>query len=536
MAGKGIKKSQSNFEKMKREMITKKQLADMQQIPESLRTISINDHEAHVVENEIVERLVEKVQQNEQLELVVFQIDEEEFAIRISNVKEIIRVPSMTNMPNSSQHIKGLCSLRGMLLPVIDCKKMFGMADDNYGESSRIIVIDFQGKKVGLLSDKVTEVISIEESDIQSPPSTLRSIDGEIINGIFMLNSGRRAVILLDSDKIIKFSNLEVAKKQQLAASVDYKSSENDEHNHEQIVVFTMDTEEFGLYINDIKEIIRLSDVIKVPHAPNYIEGMLSVRNQLLPILNLSKLLGMNYSKHNEDNRIIIIDNGCSSFGVVVDKVSRVIGVHKKLFKESSQIARSSLIKGIFNLDEGSRQIMMLDPRKLMSIEDKKSIMDIHPRTAVEEKNSFSHAKANDFVHIVIFKIGYQEYAVEINQAQEIRNLNELTKLPGAPSFITGMVNLRESILPILNLRENFIDQDTGSDNASKYLVVNFRDKKIGILVDSASEVLRCLKINLEEASEVIDGSDNYISKIVKLNEGKRIVLILNLKEILSFM
>jgi len=192
MAGKSSKKNRGNFEKIKREMAVKKQKAETQQNPGIAKADTENNdlmtrpstdcpvqgqgkYIEAVIENidkgkngsisgkEVEKDIVEKVQQDEKkniidtkkIELVVFRVDEEEFALRISNIKEIIRVPSMTKVPNAPQYITGLCGLRGDLLPVIDSRKLFGMPDQEFNESSRIIVADIHGKKVGLVSDKV---------------------------------------------------------------------------------------------------------------------------------------------------------------------------------------------------------------------------------------------------------------------------------------------------------------------------------------------------------------------------------------------
>lgn len=578
MAGRSSKKSKDNFEKIKREMAVKKQKAETQQNlgiakadteNDDLMTRSGTDCPMQD-QNECIEAVIEnidkgesdsltgkevekdialKVQQDEKeniidtkkIELVVFRVDEEEFALRISNIKEIIRVPSMAKVPNAPQYITGLCSLRGDLLPVIDSRKLFGMPDQEFNESSRIIVADIHGKKVGLVSDKVSEVINVEEAAVKEPPASIKGIDGGVINGILILNDGKRVVMILDAEKIIKVGNLDSAANQQRTSVENLTGSETKEDEEEQIVIFNIGIGEYAFNINYVKEIIRLPDVMKVPNTASYIEGVFSIRNQLLAVINPGRLLGINCKQPDEYSRVVIINNGSFSYGVIVDKVSHVVRVQKELFKESSRIANYSgteFVKGIFNLNNGKRLVMMLEPHKLISLEEVKGVLDVDHKKTVNDKSLYAGEADNNLEHVVVFKLGEEEYGIEINNVQEINRMSEITHFPGAPVFIAGMVDLRGDIIPILNLRRLFAVHDSDSYNASKFLVVEFGNKRIGILIDSASEVLRFSKAYLEEAPEVFKGNDqdSYIDKIAKLNDGKRIVLILNLSTLLSFM
>jgi len=549
MAGKSSKKGQNNFEKMKREMTAKKEKAKIQQ--------KLDDF---IVEKEFEEGIVEKVHQydkvynkdqqgdviqqdhkkgikeSNKIEIVVFRVGEEEFALKISNIKEIIRITAMINIPNKPNYIAGLCNLRNALMPVIDSRKLFGMPEKEFEESSRIIVADIHGKKVGLVSDKVSEVINIDEADIKEPPGSIKENDEGMISSILILNNGKRVVMLLDAEKIIKVGHINVMENKQHIDEQNLNVLETKEDEEEQLVIFNIGIGEYAFNINSVKEIIRLPDIMKVPNVPSYIEGVLAIRNQLLATVNLGKLLDVNYKELDEYSRVVIINNGSFSFGIIVDRVSNVIRVQKKLFKENSHIGNNSYLKGIFNLDGGKRLIMVLEPHKLISLEEIEGISDVNHKKTANDQSSDVGEEDDNFEHIVIFRLGDEEYGIEINNVQEINIMSEITRFPSAPIFIAGMVNLRGEIIPILNLRKMFTAHDSVAYDAGKILVVESQNRRIGIMIDSASEVLRFSKRYLEEAPEIFNGNDKYIEKIAKLNDGNRIVLILNLKEVLSFM
>jgi len=578
MPGRSSKKSQNNFEKIKREISRKKKTAELQQIPGTSTVEMENTEVKHPLlvdspvqtENERMpaamkkaddakndydtkaefeeRNMVEEVLQDEEkesakdnkIEMVVFRVGEEEFAFILSNVKEIIRVPDMTKVPGAPVYIAGLCSLRGELLPVIDSRKWFGMPDKECNGSSRIIVTDIHGKRVGIISDKVSEVLSTEEIYIKEPPESIRGIDGGVINGILVLDNGKRIIMILDAEKIVKAGEFDSHANYQKGLSKMELAGSNTKVEEEQIIVFALGNEEYAVNINDVKEIIRLPSIMKVPDTANYIEGVISIRNHLLAVINLGKLLNVNCKEPDEYSRVVIIDTGSFTYGVIVDRVSEVAHIQKDSFKKHFQIAISKgteFIKGFVNLNNGKRLVMVLETNKIVNFKDLTDICDGGREEAVKDNSMKLNLNDYSIEHIVIFKIANEEYGIRINHVQEINRMSELVRFPGAPAFIDGMVDLRGEVIPILNLRTLFAITDIHSLDSSKFLVIEYQKKKIGILIDSVSEVLRFSKEFLEETPEVISANDKnrYVDSIAKLGDGKRVIQILNLAAVLNF-
>lgn len=562
MAGRGSQ-NKGNIEKIKREMTAKKQKAQKKKQDISIAGVehqdlvsSENDNNRfdeigienfdksmhELVLSKEAEDDAYKEQQDiredtadeKKIKLVVFRIDEEEFAIKVSNIKEIIRIPAITKLPNTPEHIRGLCSLRGSLLPVLDGRKLFGMPDQDFSESSRIIVADIYGKIVGLIADKVLEVINVEEAAVKEPPAGIKGNDGGVIDGILILEDGNRVVMLLAAEKMINVDGLDEAMKQHLAAIDKLTYSEVHDDEEEQIVIFQVGSGEYAFHINYVREIIRLPEIMKVPNTASYVEGVLSLRNELLAVINMGKLLGINSGKPHELSRIIILTNGSCSFGVIVDRVSNVIQVHKKCLKGSGQ--DSKLIKGIYDLNKGKRLIMMLEPQKLISFDEVQEIINADHKK--DHDRAFNIGEADNMNEYVVFRLGEEEYGIKIHNVQEVNRISDITHFPGAPYFIDGMVDLRGDIIPILNLRKMFDLQDFESVNMSKYIVVEYGKRKIGVLVDLVSGVMRFSGENLEEVPEAFKkkGLDCHIERIAKLNDGKRVIMLLDLSTMLNFM
>lgn len=135
---------------------------------------------------------------------------------------------------------------------------------------------------------------------------------------------------------------------------------------------------------------------------------------------------------------------------------------------------------------------------------------------------------------LVIFKLGDEEFGVDILQANEIEKLDQgITRVPKAPSFVEGVINLRGVIVPIVDLRKRFglTVREIGTD--SRVIIVEANNNKVGMIVDAVVEVARVNTSDIEPAPAVTKGIDAYfISGIAKHNN--RLIVLLNLERSLS--
>lgn len=139
------------------------------------------------------------------IQIVCFKIGSEEYGIDILQVQEILKIPKVTKLPKSSRHILGVIDLRGRVIPIIDLGKKFGIIAD-LSNSSRAVVVDIEGKQVGLAIDSVSHVIKVDSGEIEPPPPVVKGISGKYIIGIAKLKTG--FVVILDINQI--FSSEEI--------------------------------------------------------------------------------------------------------------------------------------------------------------------------------------------------------------------------------------------------------------------------------------------------------------------------------------
>lgn len=131
-----------------------------------------------------------------QMQYVEFGIGGENYAISIADINEIIKLQSITEIPNCRHYVKGVINLRGRIVPVLSLRTLFSMEEDEVAKSTRIIVINHRDEALGIMVDKVNKVTTF--SDIQAPPDRVAGISGKYFTGIGLTPSGLVGILKLD--------------------------------------------------------------------------------------------------------------------------------------------------------------------------------------------------------------------------------------------------------------------------------------------------------------------------------------------------
>ncbi len=136
-------------------------------------------------------------------------------------------------------------------------------------------------------------------------------------------------------------------------------------------------------------------------------------------------------------------------------------------------------------------------------------------------------------LQLVTFKLGSEEFGVDILKVQEINKMMNITKIPNAPAFIEGVINLRGKIIPIVDLRKRLGFKDQDYDKSTRIIVVELDGLVLGFIVDSVSEVLRIPENTIEPPPSMVAGIESeYIEGVGKLDD--RLLILLELKKIFT--
>jgi purine-binding chemotaxis protein CheW len=137
----------------------------------------------------------------ERMQMVSFVLDKEEYGVEVLKVREIIRMPSITRVPNTPHYVEGVINLRGKVIPIISLRKRFCLDDAEYDSRTRIMVMDMTNELTGFIVDSVAEVIRITSGEIQpAPPVVSGSIEQEYLSGV--INREDRLLVLLDLERL----------------------------------------------------------------------------------------------------------------------------------------------------------------------------------------------------------------------------------------------------------------------------------------------------------------------------------------------
>ena len=147
--------------------------------------------------------------------------------------------------------------------------------------------------------------------------------------------------------------------------------------------------------------------------------------------------------------------------------------------------------------------------------------------------NINDHVKDSvELLQLVSFKIGSEEFGVDILNVQEINRMITITKVPNSPEFIEGIINLRGRVLPVIHLRVRLGLPKKDFDKDTRIIVVDIDGKTVGFLVDAVSEVLRIPQNITEAPPEIVAGiNSKYITAVGKLED--RLLILLDLNKLL---
>ncbi len=141
--------------------------------------------------------------------------------------------------------------------------------------------------------------------------------------------------------------------------------------------------------------------------------------------------------------------------------------------------------------------------------------------------------EASELLQLVSFKIGSEEFGVEILNVQEINKMTQITKVPNSPEFVEGVINLRGRVIPVVDLRTRLNLEKKPHDKDTRIIVVEIIGRTIGFIVDSVNEVLRVPVNTFEAPPELVAGiGSEFIKSVGKLDD--RLLILIDLNKVLQ--
>jgi purine-binding chemotaxis protein CheW len=486
------------------------------------------------------------------LQFVVFHVQDEQFAIPLAEVREIIRMPDLVRVPMGPTELEGLANLRGAVLPVISLRDVFRFPTALHDDATRVLVLDCgQTRPAGLVVDRMASVVTVDPGRIEASANTAGTVATDLLAGMIRGEDGRPMVMILDTGRIVhrQFSGIpdRASPSGGPASAVrapDAPAADAAAADEDHLVSFEVAGQEYAFPIEQVQEIVQLpAHITHVPKAAGHVIGVISLRNQLLPLVGMREMFGLPSAELTEANKVVVVSAGGLSVGVVMDSVKEVLRVSRALVGPVPALLANGggmgEVKAICRLQDGRRLVSVLSAERMFNVGEIRKASatggesgpagDGAPGTPSEREDDGAEEQ------FVVFRLMDGEYGVPIEAVQEIVRVPEhLTRIPKTPAFVEGVINLRGAVLPVVDQRRRFGMPDAERSDRQRIIVFTAHGVRTGFIVDSVSGVSRIPVRFIGAAPDLPDGHPRLIGRVANIEEQNRIVLLPDICQMLD--
>lgn len=498
-------------------------------------------------ENSTMDRAGEDGAERDDCQFVTFMVEKEIFAAPMAPVREIIRLPELARVPLSPASLLGLANLRGRVLPIVDLRQVFGLSSACHTDATRALVINI-GTPLGFVVDRVASVVAVDPHQIE-PVSTIRSaIREDLLTGVIRGQDGA-LIMVINFERIIasEFSEIleHADRKGAMDIPHDAESVEEDgEADELQLVSFSVHGQEYAADIAAVQEIVQMpARITALPKGAYHVLGLMTLRERLLPLVSMRAILNLPVVSDGGQQRVVVLRlQGGHAVGVVTDTVDEVLRVPRQLVEPMPALLAKTNgveeISSVCRLDAGRRLVSVIDANKMLSQD---ALLYAADQAAIAETNmqDLNHEGEEelpeDEEQVVVFRLGGEEFGVPITAVQEIVRVPEqLTFVPKAPSFVEGVINLRGSVLPVMDQRRRLGLADLDRNDRQRIMVYLLDGRRIGFIVDAVSEVLKISRSAIEDAPHLSGEQRKMLGRVANLERQRRMILLIEPSALLS--
>jgi purine-binding chemotaxis protein CheW len=482
-------------------------------------------------------------------QFVTFHIDDGLFAVPLTEVQEIIRMPDIVQVPLSPPALEGLANLRGTVMAITSLRRIFDYPDLEHDDATRVVVLN-RGIPAGLVVDRMAAVVSALESEIEPASAIETTISGELLRGVIRQSDNRGMIIILDPGRLTGDHAPGGSKPRDANGDTRNGASHTMlSHNaagavdEVQLVSFEVAGQEYALSIEHVQEIVQMpASIAAVPRADPHVLGIMTLREKLLPLVSLRAMLGLPPASADDRNKIVVVAlPGGAAVGIVMDMVREVLRVSRARMEPMPALLNAGgEIAAICRLEDGKRLVSVLSAEALFGTQAVTSALahvaeDEATEDAMNDAEPGKGEAAELEEQFVVFRLADEEYGAPIAAVQEIVRVPEsLTRVPKAPAFIKGVVNLRGAVLPVVDQRSRFALPEIARSDRQRIMVFTIGGIRTGFIIDSVSEVLKIPRAAIGPAPELSAEQARLISRVANLEAQKRIIMLIAVDQLLA--
>jgi len=473
-------------------------------------------------------------------QVLVTRVGEEALGFRLEAVSEIIRVPRLAHMPFATRSLLGLANLRGSVLPAVSLRRLLGLPDATHDGATRIVVMA-DGPLVGFAVDSVESLIDLPAVGIVSGSAGAGRIDPSVLDGVVKGAEGEPTIKIISPREILRgeFDRIGVRTSARATTAPNVPTAKAKTvvpQRKTSFVSFELGAQEYAIPLDRVREIVAAPEAVsEIAGAESAVLGVITLRDRLLPLVSLRALLGLqSRSDAAARGKVIVVSLGSGSVGIVADRTREILRIDPDAIDPAPALltrgAGDAEIESIGRLDGGKRIVAILSADRLFR-------SDLVRRVLADAGNDNSKIEVTDSSmkdeQFIIFRLGAQEYGLPISSVGEItRAPDQITRMPKAPAFIDGVINLRGRVLPIVDLRRRFELPQEIFTGSRRILVLAAGGAEAGFVVDAVLEVLKVPSEVIHPAPDLSAEQMRLVGRVVNLDS--RMILLIEPGQLLT--
>lgn len=305
----------------------------------------------------------------ETIALVAFAIGNQEFAMPLASVEEVLQLPAdIAVMPDADDVIVGTAAVRGSILPLLSLRALLALPLRGEKTRARVLVVRIGAQRVGLVVDEMRAILRVPETLIDPVPQVLSRGQAEArIQAICRIDGGERLVSVLSADQLLR-DDITARLLNGSAAEHDTMAQDRSDAATEQFLLFRVGQEEFGLPVGAVEEVAQLpSKLTPLPKAPAFVLGLMNLRGRVIPVIDQAQRFGAGKSQAAR-RRVIVTRIGELHAGFIVDAVSEVVRVEASALRAAPDFGNEDtrVFERVANLADEQRIVLIVNPRELL--------------------------------------------------------------------------------------------------------------------------------------------------------------------------
>lgn len=294
------------------------------------------------------------------------------------------------------------------------------------------------------------------------------------------------------------------------------------------VVEFALGGERYAIGADTVREIVTGAVMTSLPAASARLSGMMALRGEWIPVLHLAHWLNPGSARQPGSTTTLVLDQVANLMAINVD---HVLGIQDVALSDLMDLPRTyahgdaQRFSHVYSSD--GHPVAIINPDQLWEV------FPMNVSNAVSRILGRHKEEHVDMTQLLGFVVGQTRMAVDISEVSEIIKLQPISHVPRAPKFIEGVINLRGEVVPAIDLRTRFNLPRIAYDRATRMLIIQVDDKRVGLIVDAVTGILRAPAASLKRPPVEAVGEDAFFVKSM-LELDHQLFIVLDLMQILS--